>query len=114
MKPRKKDILELKDWDREQFASWLRIGLEEYFIRREGIRHFRPFEYCMLHEHTLWGDLVNIYEAFSSKQQKAIREAVVFLMFTLPVNQGYVRIFDELRTFSEAIGAPSGFFKKIT
>ena len=114
MKPRKKDILGLKDWNREQFASWLRNGLEGYFIRKEGVRHFHPLEYCILHEHTLWGDLVNIYEAFSTKQQKVIREAIVLLMFELPISQNYGKIFYELRTFSEAIGAPSGFFKKIT
>ena len=105
MKPRKKDILDLKDWDREQFASWLRKGLEGYFIHKEGVRHFHPLEYCILQEHTLWGDLVEIYDAFPHKQQKEIREAIALLISRLPVQQNYKPVFSTLLSFAVAVGA---------
>lgn len=105
MKPRTKDVLHFVGWTSRSFAKWLRDGLEGYLINKEGIGKFRPLEYCIAQEHTLWGDLAEVYSAFPQDQQAHIREAIAILLKELPAEQKYAKIFRELLCLAEAVGA---------
>lgn len=105
IEPKREDIAKFRSYDVEQFERWLRVGFEGYFIDNAGVRNFRPVEYCILHEHTLSGDLRVIFDAFSSDQQAMIREAVTRLLERLPVEEKYVPIFRELLDLAVVVRA---------
>ncbi len=105
LRPNPKDIATFGAYDVGQFARWLRAGLEGYLVNKTGVGSFRPLWYCMLQEHSLFGDLENIYDDFSAPQKAMIRQAVVLLLKELPVEQKYEPVFGVLLDFAAAISA---------
>ena len=105
MKPREKDLWKVADWNASRFALWLRRGLELYYIEKGGVGNFKPFEYCVLREHTFWADLAEIFHGFPPAQAMAMKEGAALLLKELPVNSMYDPIFRTLLYFAEAVGA---------
>jgi len=105
MRPRDEDIRLVKGYGARRWSMWLRKALEVYFIDKEGISGFKPFEYCILREHTLWADLQNIYDGLAQEDARMMILGTALLLKELPLQEEYVKIFETLLNFGAATGA---------
>jgi len=88
------DALSLKS--ESAIETWLRVGLEGYFLEGGSPWSFDPLGAYIGHADNIALDIRNIYRACPAVIQAKIRVAVAHLMAAMPAENRYYRVFEAL------------------
>lgn len=105
-KPDFKDVEPLESFEIEDFARWLRTGIEGYVFNFNRNRLFDPLHLFVRRGDDLTTDLKIIYSVLSPDSSQArFRQGIASALSQLPGEERYVLVFRELMLLAGAIRA---------
>jgi hypothetical protein len=104
-KPDFKDVEPLESFEIEDFARWLRTGIEGYVFNFNRSRLFDPLHLFVRRGDDLTTDLKVIYSVLSPHSQARFRQGIASALSQLPGEERYMLVFRELMLLAGAIRA---------
>ena len=104
--PGREDLAPFEGFKADDFAAWLRVGLEGYLIEDEGVWVFEHVAVFLQGEEHLALALGHIYRGLPAPERAEFRKAVAKVMATLEADPVNAPVFEHLLTIAVVLPAP--------
>ena len=104
--PGREDLAPFEGFKADDFAKWLKVGLEAYLIEDEGVWEFEHVAVFLQGEEHLALALGHIYRELSAPEQAEFRKAVADVMATLEADLVNAPVFEHLLAIAAVLPAP--------
>ena len=104
--PGREDLAPFEGFKTDDFAAWLKVGLEAYLIEDEGVWGFEHVAVFLQSEEHLALALGHIYRELSAPERAEFRKAVAKVMATLEADPVNAPVFEHLLAIAAVLPAP--------
>ena len=104
--PGREDLAPFEGFKADDFATWLKVGLEAYLIEDEGVWGFEHVAVFLQSEEHLALALGHIYRELSARERAEFRKAVAKVMAELEADPVNAPVFEHLLAIAAVLPAP--------
>lgn len=104
--PGREDLAPFEGFKADDFAAWLKVGLEAYLIEDEGVWGFEHVAVFLQGEEHLALALGHIYRELPARERAEFRKAVAKVMATLEADPVNAPVFEHLLAIAAVLPAP--------
>ena len=103
--PGREDLAPFEGFKADDFAAWLKVGLEAYLIEDEGVWGFEHVAVFLQGEEHLALALGHIYRELPARERAEFRKAVAKVMATLEADPVNAPVFEHLLAIAAVLPA---------